>query len=131
MYRLAVESKLPQCSKQAMLTYNYIGEMNILFLSTLLKKGKFTICSFYKSQYGKCKSISVKRLPNKKKGNLLCMDCLLGEHSYTRKPKEMPITDMDWYYMCKKKGKSIGHLLIHCEIAMTLWNEFIARVGLA
>lgn len=32
--------------------------------------------------------------------------------------------------MCKKSGESVDHLLLHCEIATTLWNDFFTRVGL-
>lgn len=31
----------------------------------------------------------------------------------------------------KKNGESIDHLLINCEIAMNLWNDFFAKVGVA
>ncbi|KAG6733581.1 hypothetical protein I3842_01G232100 [Carya illinoinensis] len=38
---------------------------------------------------------------------------------------------MDWCYICKKSGESTDHLLLHCEIAMTLWNEVFTQLGLA
>lgn len=33
-------------------------------------------------------------------------------------------------FMCKSSGESIDHLLLHCEIVMTLWEEFFAWVGI-
>jgi hypothetical protein len=27
-----------------------------------------------------------------------------------------------WCCMCKRSGESINHLLLHCEVACTLWN---------
>jgi hypothetical protein len=29
---------------------------------------------------------------------------------------------IDWCWMCKRSGESINHLLLHCEVACTLWN---------
>jgi hypothetical protein len=29
---------------------------------------------------------------------------------------------VEWYSMCKKSGKSIDHLMIHCEVARELWS---------
>jgi hypothetical protein len=29
---------------------------------------------------------------------------------------------MDWCCMCKRSGESINHLLLHCEVACTLWS---------
>lgn len=57
------------------------------------KKGKFTIRSFYESLSMKNASPflwnSIWKTNAPHKGNLLCLDCFLGEDSYTRQPKEM------------------------------------------
>ena len=29
---------------------------------------------------------------------------------------------LDWYYMCKRAGESVNHLMIHCEYAHELWS---------
>jgi hypothetical protein len=31
--------------------------------------------------------------------------------------------------MCKKSGESIGHLLLHCEVAIEVWNMVCQLVG--
>lgn len=33
--------------------------------------------------------------------------------------------------MCKKSGETIDHLLIHCEVDITLWAEVFSRLELA
>jgi len=33
--------------------------------------------------------------------------------------------------MCKRSGAFVDHLLVHCDMAMTVWNAFFSRVGLA
>jgi hypothetical protein len=33
--------------------------------------------------------------------------------------------------MCKRSEESVDHLLLHCEIAMALWNTFFSCIGLA
>lgn len=37
---------------------------------------------------------------------------------------------LDWCCICVKSGEEIVDHLLHCEVAMTHWNEFLARVGL-
>jgi hypothetical protein len=32
------------------------------------------------------------------------------------------ITVIEWCYMCKKSDESIDHLLLHCEVAIEVWN---------
>jgi hypothetical protein len=36
---------------------------------------------------------------------------------------------MEWCCMCKKSGKSIVHLLLHCEVAMEVWNMMCQLFG--
>ena len=31
---------------------------------------------------------------------------------------------LDWCYMCKKRGESISHLLMHCLVASEVWSFF-------
>jgi hypothetical protein len=35
----------------------------------------------------------------------------------------------DWCCMCKRSGESINHLLLHCEVARTLWSELFTLFG--
>jgi hypothetical protein len=38
---------------------------------------------------------------------------------------------VDWCCLCKKSGKTVGHLLLHCETASALWNSIFGLFGLA
>jgi hypothetical protein len=38
---------------------------------------------------------------------------------------------VDWYCMFKKSRESVDYLLLHCEMASTLWNAIFSLVGLA
>ena len=33
--------------------------------------------------------------------------------------------------MCKHYGESIDHLLLHCEVATKVWNEFFQLFGVS
>jgi hypothetical protein len=33
--------------------------------------------------------------------------------------------------MCKKKGESVDHLLLYCEVACVLWNAIFSRFSLS
>ena len=37
---------------------------------------------------------------------------------------------LDWCYMCKRCGESVGHLLIHCPIAWELWSSVFCLFGI-
>ena len=45
---------------------------------------------------------------------------------YIRKRR---IIDLDWCYMCKKRGESKDHLLLHCVIAVELWSLVFCLIG--
>jgi hypothetical protein len=36
---------------------------------------------------------------------------------------------IEWCYMCKQNGESIDHLLLHCEVAIELWNMVCQMFG--
>lgn len=38
---------------------------------------------------------------------------------------------LDQCYMCKKKDELVDHLLLHCEVNKTMWDDFFARIGLS
>jgi hypothetical protein len=31
---------------------------------------------------------------------------------------------VNWCYLCKRNGEHVDHLLLHCDIACTIWNDF-------
>ena len=35
----------------------------------------------------------------------------------------------EWYCMCKNSGESIDHLLLHCELAIEVWNIVFQLFG--
>jgi hypothetical protein len=35
------------------------------------------------------------------------------------------------YCMCKSSKETVDHLLLHCEVASTLWDPMFSRIGLA
>jgi len=39
------------------------------------------------------------------------------------------IVVIEWCCMCKKKGKSIDHLLLHCDAARELWSFMFSLFG--
>lgn len=41
------------------------------------------------------------------------------------------VIKVDWCYMCKKSGEAVDHLLLHCEIARTLWEDVFRRLELS
>jgi hypothetical protein len=36
---------------------------------------------------------------------------------------------VEWCCMCKRSGESINHLLLHCEVAHTLWSVLFSLFG--
>lgn len=34
---------------------------------------------------------------------------------------------LDWFYICKRNGESLDHLLFHCPIATKLWSMVCLR----
>ena len=36
----------------------------------------------------------------------------------------------DWCYMCKRRGESVDHLLLHCLIASELWSLVFCLFGI-
>jgi len=45
--------------------------------------------------------------------------------------KKWHVIVIDWCCMCKKSEELVDHLLLHCEIANTLWNTILSRARLA
>lgn len=38
---------------------------------------------------------------------------------------------MDWCYMCKWHGKSMDHLLLHCDVVQAPWEDIFALLDFA
>lgn len=38
---------------------------------------------------------------------------------------------VDWSCMCKTSGNTVGHLLLHYEVARVLWDDVLRRIELA
>jgi hypothetical protein len=36
---------------------------------------------------------------------------------------------IEWCVMCKKHGKSVDHLLLHCDVARIVWSSFYRFFG--
>jgi hypothetical protein len=39
------------------------------------------------------------------------------------------IVAVEWCCICKKSGKSINYLLLHCDVARDLWNYLLILFG--
>jgi hypothetical protein len=38
---------------------------------------------------------------------------------------------IDRYYMCKRNGEFVDHLLLYCEVAYAIWNIFLVHFELS
>jgi hypothetical protein len=38
---------------------------------------------------------------------------------------------VDRCYLCKRDGETMDHLLLHCDVASTLWNHVFSRFGMS
>jgi hypothetical protein len=45
--------------------------------------------------------------------------------------RKRKIIIMDRCYLCKRDGESVDHLLLHCDVASTLWNLVFSRFGMS
>lgn len=55
----------------------------------------------------------------------------LGKILTTDDLRKCQIIIIDWCHMCKNSGETVDHLLLHCKVARSLWNNLVNRVGLA
>jgi hypothetical protein len=37
----------------------------------------------------------------------------------------------DWCCLCKRDGEFVDHILLHCEVACTIWTVFFSQFGLS
>jgi hypothetical protein len=97
------------------------------------KRNIFAVSSYYKMRVnptpvdGPWKSIWKSRVPPRVAffvwtaalGKILTMDNL----------RKRNIIATEWCCMCKKSGESIVHLLLHCEVAVEVWNMVCQLFG--
>jgi hypothetical protein len=38
---------------------------------------------------------------------------------------------VDKCFLCKRDGESVNHLLLHCDVASTMWNNIFTRFGMS
>ena len=75
------------------------------------------------------KNIWRSRVPSKV--TFFVWSAALGKILTTDNLKKKGCVVLDWYYMCKKNGESVDHLLLHCEETRVLWDEIFLRVDIA
>jgi hypothetical protein len=54
-------------------------------------------------------------------GKILIVDNLRKRH----------IIIVDKCFLCKRDGESVNHLLLHCDVASTMWNNIFTRFGMS
>lgn len=45
--------------------------------------------------------------------------------------RKWKIIIVDRCYLCKRDGESVDHLLLHCDVASTLWNLVFSRFDMS
>jgi len=45
--------------------------------------------------------------------------------------RKRKIIIVDRCYLCKRDGETVDHLLLHCDVASTLWNHVFSRFGMS
>ena len=98
------------------------------------RKGIFSVKSFYKaltpesnSHFPWRKIWSHKAPP---KASFFVWTASLDKILTTDNLRKRRIIIADWCCMCKGEGESVNHLLLHCEVARTLWNEVFVRLAM-
>jgi hypothetical protein len=100
------------------------------------KKGLFEVRSFYKELIRKDDPFvpcfpwkNIWRVKAPTRVAFFVWSAALGKilkHDNLRKRKVIVI---EWCCLCKKSGKSIDHLLLHCEVAQALWSYVLTLFG--
>jgi hypothetical protein len=54
----------------------------------------------------------------------------LGQILTTDKLRRRDVIVLDWCCMCKKSGKNISHLLMHCLVSWEVWNFIFSIFGI-
>jgi hypothetical protein len=49
----------------------------------------------------------------------------LGKILTLDNPRKKKVIVLEWYCTCKRSGKSIDHLFLHCKVQKELWNALL------
>jgi hypothetical protein len=100
---------------------------------SLSKRGHFEVKSFYKvlaSQEGSLFSWkSIRRVKASSRVSFFVWIAALGKILMHENLRRRNIVAVEWCCICKKSGKSINYLLLHCDVARDLWNYLLILFG--
>jgi hypothetical protein len=61
----------------------------------------------------------------------LAWSAALGKILTVDNLRKRKIIIVDRCYLCKRDGETVDHLLLHCDVASTLWNHVVSRFGMS
>jgi hypothetical protein len=61
----------------------------------------------------------------------LAWSAALGKILTADNLRKRKIIIVDRCYLCKRDGETVDHLLLHCDVATTLWNHVFSRFGMS
>jgi hypothetical protein len=99
------------------------------------KKGVFKVKSYFSSLAGGEGSRfpwkSVWRTQAPSRAAFFAWPAALGKILTADNLKKRKIVIVDRCYLCKRDGETVDHLLLHCDVASTLWNHVFSRFGMS
>jgi hypothetical protein len=99
------------------------------------KKGVFKVKSYFNSLAGGEGSRfpwkSVWRTQAPSRAAFFAWSAVLGKILTTENLRKRKIIIVDRCYLCKRDGETVDHLLLHCDMASTLWNHVFSRFGMS
>jgi hypothetical protein len=99
------------------------------------KKGVFKVKSYFSSlagSEGSCfpwKSVWRTRAPSR--AAFFAWSAVLGKILIADNLRKRKIIIVDRCYLCKRDGETVDHLLLHCDVASTLWNHVFSQFGMS
>jgi len=99
------------------------------------KKGVFKVKSYFSSLAG-CEGSrfpwkSVWRTQAPPRAAFFAWSAALGKILTADNLRKRKIIIVDRCYLCKRDGETVDHLLLHCDVASTLWNHVFSWFGLS
>ncbi|KAG2707779.1 hypothetical protein I3760_05G162800 [Carya illinoinensis] len=98
------------------------------------RKDIFSVKTFYKALTPESNSLfpwrKIWRRKAPPKASFFVWTASLGKILTTDNLRKRRIIIADWCCICKGGGESVNHLLLHCDVARTLWNDVFARLAL-